>query len=49
MRTPIILILLVFWCWLAIRAFELGDTTAAIIYALVGAALTAYRFGLGRR
>jgi hypothetical protein len=43
MRTPLVLLLLVFWVFLAYRAMQAGDSTRAIIYVAIGLALTAYR------
>lgn len=43
MRTPLVLLLLVFWVFLAYRAMQTGDSTRAIIYVAIGIALTAYR------
>lgn len=48
MRNTIILILLGFWCFLAYEAYVRGDRSRAGVYLIVGLALTAYRFGLGR-
>jgi hypothetical protein len=44
MRTLVVLILLGFWIFLANRAYQRGDLALAGVYALVGVALTAYRF-----
>jgi hypothetical protein len=49
MSGPIILLLLVFWCYLAYGALMRGDTVRAGIYVLIGVALTWYRLGLRRR
>jgi hypothetical protein len=43
MRMPVILLLLVFWIFLAFRALQRGDTTMAMILVAIGIALTAYR------
>jgi hypothetical protein len=47
MRTPLVLLLLVFWMFLAFRALQRGDTTMAIVLVVVGIALTAYRLRRG--
>jgi hypothetical protein len=47
MRTPLALLLLVFWMFLAFRALQRGDTTMAIVLVVVGIALTAYRLRRG--
>jgi len=43
MRMPLVLLLLVFWIFLAYRAVQRGDTTMAIVLVVVGISLTAYR------
>jgi hypothetical protein len=43
MRMPLVLLLLVFWMFMAFRALQRGDTTMAIVLVVVGIALTAYR------
>ncbi len=43
MRLAIVLLLLAFWLFLAVRAFERGDTTLAGFFVVIGVALTAYR------
>jgi hypothetical protein len=43
MNKPLVLLLLVFWIFLAYRAFARGDTTMAMVLIVVGIALTAYR------
>ena len=43
MRMPLVLLLLVFWIFMAYRALQRGDTTMAIILVAVGISLTAYR------
>jgi hypothetical protein len=43
MRMPLVLLLLVFWMFMAFRAVQRGDTTMAIVLVVVGIALTAYR------
>jgi hypothetical protein len=40
---PLVLLLLVFWIYLAYSAFSRGDTMMAALYVIVGIALTAYR------
>ena len=47
MRTPLVLLLLVFWMFLAFRALQRGDTTMAIILVVLGIVLTAYRLRRG--
>jgi hypothetical protein len=47
MRTPLVLLLLVFWIFLAYRAVQRGDTVMAVVLVVVGISLTAYR--LARR
>jgi hypothetical protein len=47
MRTPLVLLLLVFWIFLAYQALQRGDTTKAIIFVLVGLALTGWRLRRG--
>jgi hypothetical protein len=43
MGKPLVLLLLVFWVYLAYTAFARGDTMMAALYVIVGIALTAYR------
>ena len=43
MNKGVALVLLIFWIFLANRAFQRGDTGAAAVYALVGVTLTVYR------
>ena len=43
MRMALIIVLAIFWTFLAVRAFQAGDATRAIIYLAVGAVLTLYR------
>ena len=43
MQTPLVLLLLVFWIFLAYRALQRGDTTMAILFVVVGIAVTVYR------
>jgi hypothetical protein len=40
---PLVLLLLVFWIFMAFRALQRGDITMAIILVVVGISLTAYR------
>jgi hypothetical protein len=47
MRTPLVLLLLVFWIFLSYQALRRGDTTKAIIFVVVGLALTGYRLRRG--
>jgi hypothetical protein len=47
MRMPLVLLLLVFWMFMAFRALQRGDTTMAIILVVVGISLTAYRLKRG--
>ena len=49
MPSPLILILLVFWCYLAYQALQRGDVTRAVLYLLVGLGLTWWRFESARR
>jgi hypothetical protein len=49
MRVGFVLLLLAFWCYLAFTAFQRGDGTRAVVYLVIGLALTAYRLGVGRR
>ena len=43
MRMPLVLLLLVFWMFMAWRALQRGDTTMAMLLVAVGIGLTAYR------
>ncbi|HEX4600105.1 MAG TPA: hypothetical protein VH116_01830 [Gemmatimonadales bacterium] len=43
MRMVIVLLLLVFWCVLAFRAFQRGDMTMAVLFAAIGVVLTVWR------
>ena len=43
MGKPLVLLLLVFWIFLAYRALQRGDTTMALLFGVVGVSLTAYR------
>ena len=43
MGKPLVLLLLVFWLFLAYRALARGDTVVAILFVVVGVSVTAYR------
>jgi hypothetical protein len=43
MGKPLVLLLLVFWVFMAYRALQRGDTTMALIFVAVGISLTVYR------
>lgn len=43
MGKPLILLLLVFWIFLAWRALQRGDIAMAALFGIVGVSLTAYR------
>lgn len=43
MRNAIIVLLLVFWLFLAYRSFGRGDMAMAGLFLLIGIALTIYR------
>ena len=43
MGKSLVLLLLVFWVFLAYRALQRGDATMAALYVIIGIALTAYR------
>ena len=43
MGKPLILILLVFWSFLAYRALARGDVVMAALFGVVGISLTVYR------
>jgi hypothetical protein len=43
MGKPLILLLFVFWFFLAYRALARGDTVMAILFVVVGVSITAYR------
>ena len=43
MGKPLVLLLLVFWLFLAYRALARGDTVVAVFFVVVGVSLTAYR------
>ncbi len=43
MRMVFVLLLLLFWLFLAARAWQRGDVSLAIVLALIGVALTAWR------
>jgi hypothetical protein len=42
---PLVMLLLCFWLYLAYTAFSAGDPTRAVIYLVIGGALTAWRLG----
>jgi len=42
-RLSLVVVLLAVWIFLAVRAFQRGDATLAIVLVVAGAALTAYR------
>ena len=43
MGKPLVLLLLVFWLFLAYHALARGDTVMAILFVVVGVSITAYR------
>jgi len=43
MKLSLVIVLLAVWIFLAVRAFQRGDATLAMVFLVVGAALTAYR------
>jgi hypothetical protein len=43
MGKPLVLLLLVFWIFLAYRALMRGDTVMAALFGIVGVSLTVYR------
>ena len=43
MGKPLVLLLLVVWLFLAYRALARGETVTAMLFAVVGVSLTAYR------
>ena len=43
MKLSLVIVLLAVWIFLAVAAFQRGDTTLAIVFLVAGAALTAYR------
>jgi hypothetical protein len=47
MGKPLILLLLVFWIFLAYRALMRGDIAMAALFGIVGVSLTAYRLRSG--
>jgi len=47
MRMVFVLLLLVFWLYLAARAWQHGETGMAIVLAVVGIALTVWRLRRG--
>ena len=48
MAKPLVLLLLCFWLYLAYTAFTAGDPTRAVVYLVIGGALTAWRLGAFR-
>jgi hypothetical protein len=48
-QLPVIIVLLVFWSFMAYRAFQRGDIAMAAVFAAVGIVLTIYRFGLRKK
>jgi hypothetical protein len=49
MPSPLILLLFVFWCYLAYQALQRGDTPRAALYLLLGLALTWWRLDSARK
>ena len=47
MRMILVLLLLVFWLYLAMRAWQRGDVGMAVILALIGVGLTVWRLRRG--
>jgi hypothetical protein len=43
MRNVIVLLLLGFWLFLAYRSYARGDTSMAVVFVVIGVALTAWR------
>ncbi len=43
MGKPLVLLLLVFWVFLAYRALQRGDVVMAALFGVVGISLTVYR------
>jgi hypothetical protein len=43
---PLVFALLCFWLYLAYTAFSAGNPTQAVIYLVIGGALTAWRLGI---
>ena len=43
MRSLVIVVLFVFWMFMAYRALQRGDVVMAVLFAIVGVVLTAYR------
>lgn len=48
MAKPFVLLLMCFWLYMAYTAFTAGDPTRAVVYVVIGAALTAWRLGAFR-
>jgi hypothetical protein len=46
---PLALLLAAFWLYLAYTAYTAGDATRAVVYLVIGAALTAWRLGAFRK
>jgi hypothetical protein len=45
MGKPLVMLLLVFWIFMAYRALQRGDIAMAALFVIVGIALTMYRLG----
>ncbi len=45
MRIAVIVVLCVFWLFLAFRAYQSGDMAMAAIFVVIGIMLTLYRVG----
>jgi hypothetical protein len=43
MPIGVVVVLLIFWIFMAYRAFERGDMMMAVVFLIVGIALTFYR------
>jgi hypothetical protein len=43
MGKPLVMLLLVFWIFMAYRALQRGDLAMAALFGIVGVSLTAYR------
>ena len=43
MGKPLVMLLLVFWIFMAYRALQRGDLAMAALFGIVGVALTMYR------
>jgi hypothetical protein len=46
MPKPLVLLLAAFWIYLAYHAYSRGDVTMALIFLVVGGAITVWRLGL---